>query len=550
MNSSKIALIITLFLLTFSSITAFSPIGISSVTPWKVESLPCRTLSYTLDLTNNEQALQKYHLSIDDYVKYAAFSANDFEVMPTESRQVTVYVTLPCSVSGEITFNLKVKPLAGKYSAYLPLFADIKPDYTREISVAPVSVCKGEPGKGSVHVLNPSTTPNKVQIIASLPSWMELQANSAMLPPNSQADFNFSVYSSAALGDHTVGFTVKDFSGITEVPFTVNIRNCDHEFLLQDKTILAVKGISEKFNIPVKGSGDFNLALQGPEWAVLETEKLSLPKDTMFTISLNVSDDIEAGSYDLVVLAQNGEVVNDKIIISVTGNLFVKLLREYSYHLLGVLALLALISVCFKHFNKKSKGDEIEIEEETDKPSAFDNIDFNLGDNVKVFKKFEVNPPKKSTGWMAWAGAGLVLVGIAALFGIYFGQISSCLADKWDWILGIVWPYISGIYGFFAGKLSFIYPYYAWGVYYLKYALNYIAAYWQYLASGLGVIIAVIGFDKLQSKGYFKRAYDYLFILPTEEEVRVYEVKKGEEIKKDNKDEPKKELKSKKKKRE
>lgn len=547
MNSSKIALIITLFLLAFSSIAAFSPIGISSVTPWKVESLPCRTLSYTLELTNNEQTPQKYHFSAENYAKYIVFSVNDIEIIPQESKQVTIYATLPCSVSGDITFNLKIKPLAAKYSAYVQLSANIKPDYTREISVAPVSVCKGEPGKGSVHVLNPSATPNKVYISASLPSWMELQANSALLPPNSQADFNFSVYSNAALGDHSVGFTVKDFSGTTEVPFVVNVKNCDHEFLLQDRSILAVKGVSERFNIPVKGSGEFKLALQGPKWAVLETEQLNLPKDTMITVSFNVSDDIEVGDYDIIVLAQNGETVNDKIIVSVTGNIFVKLLREYSYHLLGMLALLALIFAGFRHSPKKSKDDEIEIEEETDKSSAFDNVDFNLGDNVKVFKKFEVNPSKKSNGWMVWAGAVLVLAGIAALFGMYFGQISSCLADKLNWISGIVWPYLSGAHGFFTWKLSFLYPYYAWGVYYLKYALNYIAAYWQYLASGLGVIIAVIGFDRLQSKGYFKRAYDYLFIPPTEEEVRVYEVRKGEEIKKDDKDEPRKELKKKKK---
>ena len=117
----KLQLLITLILLlaSISSIYAYNPIEVNAATSWNLDSLPCRPLTYELDIINNDNAIRNYHLSIAKYPNYVKFSENDFAVKPGNSKRVAVYAVLPCSVSGDIKLVLNIAPAGLNYVAKL-----------------------------------------------------------------------------------------------------------------------------------------------------------------------------------------------------------------------------------------------------------------------------------------------------------------------------------------------------------------------------------------------------------------------------------------------
>ncbi len=484
MRLLKITLMIVLLLLTVSSITAYSPVEIKAVSPWQIESLPCRAVTYEFDIVNNDKITRKYHLSVDKYPKYVEFSDNDFSIVSGKSKRVAMYTVLPCSVSGEVILNLRVQLEALDYAVQSPFHINIKSDYTREISIAPLSVCKGEFGKGSLHILNPSTTPNLFLLTASLPRWMELEANKVLLPPNSQVDFNYTIYPDSKIGDHNIGFVIKDFSGTEEIPFTVKINDCENNFKLLDHKVLAVVGLQEEFKIPFTGLKDsMSFALQAPDWVTME-ENLA---EKYLTFEVDASD-VVPGDYGVIVLAENGKTVSEKLVVSVTGSKIIKYLRSYMYYLLGLIVLIAAVgfgmykysckmpkikSFDFKKLKRKVK--KVKVPKIITKKSAFDDFDFakfELDDKVKILKKFDVDFEPRSWLWL-WILTGVL--GVLAILGGIGYVIWRYFGTAWKWLTVFLVPAKDWIIS--AGLI-----------------------YWQYILGGLLVVGLVILLDKLNTK--------------------------------------------------
>jgi hypothetical protein len=474
---SRFAIISAFFIFTFfilSSSLAYAAdssglVGVTAISPWKLESLPCRALNYALELQNKDSAPHVYHLSMDNYAQYVKFDINDFELGIGKSKVVKLDIVLPCSVNGNQALNLNIKPSDANYHAKVQLYADIKSDYTREISVAPVSVCRGEVGKGSLQISNPSTTPNMF-LLDSDSRAIALDANNAVLPPNSQAYFNFTVKPLSKLGLTTVGFVIKDFSGTEKIPFSVTVKNCDHEFVLLDKKIIAVSGVEDTFQIPVSGSGDFKLAIDGPEWISLNTESLSLSdekKDGAITLKINAIEGVEPGDYDVLILAKNGETASEKIVVIVTGSDFVRYVRSYIYQIIVALLALAVVIFFFTSKGGKPKENKVtEVKETT--TTAFDALDLDkleLKDNCKILTEVKVNVEKKSPFWRYLAIVVVLLGSIGTLVGYYFDALWNSLSGTWSYLA-------ESFNGFFSNYS-----------YELDVFLQYVQTYWQYVAS-------------------------------------------------------------------
>lgn len=603
----KLSTILVLFLLTISSICAYSIIEVKTITPWDIESLPCRELKYELEISNIDKNVNKYHLSVPKYENYVEFSENDFVIEPEKLRRIAVYVKLPCSVSGEINLDLYIQKDEQDGAIKVPLRANIKSDYTREISVMPVSVCRGETGTGSLHILNPSTTPNLFLVTGSLPRWFDLKGNKALLPGNSQADFNFTISQNSKIGEHLVGLTVKDFSGTEEIPVTINIQDCENNFELLDTKILAVVGLEESFKIPFTGLKDsMSLAIQAPEWITMEQNY----SDNFLTLNINPLE-IESGDYEVNVLAQNGKTVSEKLTVTVTTSKILKFIRTYFLNLI-ILLIILLLGVGYCVFNKRKPFNKINIIQnlkdlknkinfskisalKLNKDLSFDNFDltnFELQNKVKILTEFKVDVVTSSRKWVKILGyilgAILILSGIVYVIWRYFWawmiekvmflvpvkqKIVSALLSMtiyWEYIaigsaviilvilfdkfrnngidikkfkmdntklksrakgmiilavvvsIGyVIWKYGANL----VKNTMFLMPVYK----FLISLILSILAYWQYILCGCAIVISVILFDKLKTKGYFEKLYSYLFDEPDNEvDEKVYEIKSKE----------------------
>ncbi|MBS3112506.1 hypothetical protein J4418_00270 [Candidatus Woesearchaeota archaeon] len=545
MKLLKLTLTLILALALISSVYAYSSDDLQFISPRYVNSLPCREIKFQFQIMNSENIINQYHLSVPKYEKYVDFSENDLVIAPGKSKRVVAYAILPCSLSGEVNLDLYVEIKDREGAIKVPLKIDIKSDYSREVSIAPVTVCKGKFGKGSVHVYNPTATPNLILLSADLPHWIELQGNKVVLPENAQADFNFTVYPDSEVGEYLIGFSIKDFSGTEEIPFTVNIKDCENDFKLLNTKLLVVSGLEEEFYVPFSGLREsMSLALQAPEWITMERNI----SGNYLTLKVKALD-VEAGDYDVIVLAQNGETVTQKLKVSVTQNAVVKFLRSYIYLILILLSAIVLLIYAGSKYNiskynilnrlkplfnglKVKKIKNTGLEKLTEKIQigakfpkfnpviSFENFDFanfEFKDKVKILKEFKVDFEPMSKVWL-WVLLGFALLSVI-VYAIwnYFSQVWSLGLGKINFLI------LSGqeLVNFWIKKSGFLLFVKKWLVYFALQAF----AYWQYIFGALIVIVIVIGFDKLKSKGYVKKVYDYFFEEPDSDvEEKVYEI--------------------------
>ncbi|MFA5142208.1 MAG: hypothetical protein WC471_04530 [Candidatus Woesearchaeota archaeon] len=505
-------LIFTLILL-ITSVSALDPIGVKAVSSWKLDSLPCRALSYDLELSNNDNVVHTYAISVDKYAQYVKFSSSSLVIEAGMSAPLKVDVTLPCSVSGEVELLVKVKPVGFNYAAQFPLFVNIKPDYSREISIAPLEVCQGEEKQGFLEVSNPSTTPNMFLIQADLPRWIRLDANKVVLPPKAETKFSFTILADSKVGETPVTFAVKDFSGVEEIPFNVNVKNCKHEFILNDKSIIAVSGMNEKFNLPVSGSGDFKLTIQGPEWVTLETKELKLNDEQQFiTLSVDATfEGVESGDYEVLIIAKNGETVTEKLNITVSSNSVVKFVRNYALYIIAAIIVLLLLVKVFFFRGKKAKKEEPKVEKVEEKKAdnkeeahAFDKIDMETYvpvDSCKTIAPIVIDRKPFFTPFKKLILFVLVFIGLLCLiWWQYAYQIMGALYWYQDWCSS-VWlqagNYLAVAYNYVANLGAD--------------ALYYVGPYSWYIVAGLAVVILVIILDHLHMKGSMKAVHHFFF---------------------------------------
>jgi len=519
----KIALVLLLIVGLFSSfVFAVTPMSVNVVSDFEISSLPCRTLNYEIEVTNNDVLEHQYEISVDKYSDYVNLPA-EFILHSGERKGFFVTARLPCSINGHQEFNVKIKPVDASYGANVKLVANIEADYAREISVLPVSVCANEIGTGALHVKNPTSTPNIITVIGNYPKWFNILGNKVTLVGNSQADFNFTI-NGAEPGHSIVGLVVNDFSGSEEIPLDIDVINCNNELTLLDTSVTLISGEIENFSLPVKGSGQFELAVQGPEWLKLSSESLIIDgQNKVYFEAFPIGENV-IGSYDVVLMARNELVENSSIInmdltVKVSDSKVLMFISKNGSMLLGLFLLLIAITLLvinykgeFSEWSSKivvekvnSKNEAVKIATPVKilkKKVKYEDLDFSDIEQGKIKLVRPINAYPASS-MSLWKKALLWIIGILLVLSL------------------LIWKFFALIKAFFVGLFSE--GRIAWLV--EKWALigpysERLAVLWDrygyYVILTFVVIVVIVVVDQLRVRGYFKKLYDYLFKEPEE----------------------------------
>lgn len=292
---------------------------------------PCEKAVFSLDLENNGAYRETFELSVEGTAaKWTNLSTDEITIESGEEKSFTATVEAPCNVYGKYTLTFKASAQKSTAEASAKADLDIQPCYDYELVMGEeYSLCEKGELEISLEIENLGTANNTFKINLEAPEWVSIEKETEIIGKGESKTVKINI--NPPIGTQG-NFTIK-IGVLTEIGDVKKEAKTDIfvEKCYGISVDTAKKGIicdqTKKYSYPVviKNSGKFEeeleLSMDGPEWAVLEKEKVNLEKDEEKEINLEIDPKgAEAKSYTVEIKATSSEGAEstDSIIIEIS----------------------------------------------------------------------------------------------------------------------------------------------------------------------------------------------------------------------------------------
>lgn len=294
----------------------------------KKMTCPCQKTEFVLNIINNADYSENYTLNAEGTLKgWINFSEQSFSLESGEEKEVIASVDAPCNINGQYDITFKLKPSHYFSSMTAKSEMDIEPcyEYSMEFGSSEYSSCENAQLIAPLTLSNKGTANNSFNINMEGPDWITYEKNISVSAGQSSI-INFSMNPPrGSIGDFIIKLDVLSINGNVnkKAETKMTVENCygiSVRFENEKETVCDAK---KEYSYPViiQNSGKvdetINLSLEGPSWASLSTNIVSVKSNESQEVYVNVEfpSNIEAEGYEIKILASGVTQSEDTITI-------------------------------------------------------------------------------------------------------------------------------------------------------------------------------------------------------------------------------------------
>lgn len=261
------------------------------------KSCPCTPVEYEFELKNNGAITEIYHFTLSDYSEYAAFSENPAILGPGESRDVFLYLNLPCSVYGEKTIELTATAEKSEYFGVVSLDLNLDRDcYEYSIRAEDVGMCNFEKRTALIEINNTSEIANTYTFNLDGKDFARFENDTFLVAPKTHATIPLTI-DTKNVPSGRYNFTVGAVSERGEVDkaddMVVEVQNCYALKLGIEKTSDDLINCEKtSYGIDIKNPGTktntYELKIEGSEILALSKNEVTVAPDSTGHAELNI----------------------------------------------------------------------------------------------------------------------------------------------------------------------------------------------------------------------------------------------------------------------
>ncbi len=280
----------------------------------KVNACPCESDRFSFTLTNNGEYTETYSLGVDgEYKANVVLSQNSLTLAPGESKEILAYVEAGCEDEGDYDFSVVVNPSRGRQikSQTVTFVVDACYDFGVGTDTSLINMCEHSTENIAINVENQGSTSNIYTLDVDGPAWANLDANTLNIGPGAIKTINLQLIPDYGVeGNFEVTFTAVPEKGSLKAvkTFDVNVKKCyDVSVDIEKNSDRICNDLENTYAVTVRNQGEFAneffVDLEGPSWATLDANSLSLGAGEEKQINLNINPtfDVSAGEYTITV---------------------------------------------------------------------------------------------------------------------------------------------------------------------------------------------------------------------------------------------------------
>ncbi len=277
---------------------------------------PCESGKFEFLLTNNGDYTESYSLEVEgEYASNIVLSTDEITLSPGDADYIFAYVTTPCNDVGQKDFTLKATSLnsASTQAATSTLVIDPCYDFSITTERDLVNTCEHTQETIDVTISNSGSTANEYSLNIDGPLWANLERNTLIINPNSQATTTLVLNPDYGVeGSFELDMSVQPDKGevVAHHYFDVNIRKCHGVTLNIEKAEDKMcNSLQNTYAVSVINTGDYPkeyyFAIDGPQWATLDknTATLGIGEEEQLTLTVNPTFDTPEAAYSIKVQA-------------------------------------------------------------------------------------------------------------------------------------------------------------------------------------------------------------------------------------------------------
>lgn len=293
------------------------------ITPVAAETnfCTCTANTYEFLVRNSGRWAENYRLSLAGSAsEYATLSVGSISLQADEARSVSVTVAPACGDTGSYDLTLIAESMDSDAveSQTITLGVDGCYDFDFALAENYLSFCDNSEAKIPVTIQNQGTVRNGYTLDVDGPVWAGLDRARIEANAGTSEVSNLVLFPElGVLGNFPMTVTVTSDEGDDQMTesFTANVLSCRETSVeLAQSSDTLCGGNSKSYQVSLVNAGQFDekyaLSLEGPSWAKLNTNFLSLDAGDSTTLDLEVSPEVSVvpGSYTFEVGAETQNI--------------------------------------------------------------------------------------------------------------------------------------------------------------------------------------------------------------------------------------------------
>lgn len=397
---------------------------------------PCSEAIFPIKVTNTRNFDEKYSFDIDKFKEYTKIDTKSVILKPKESKDVNLYLNLPCDFTEDYNLTFTTKTSLSKLTASTSLTLKTLPCYEYNTQAENYTLCEDDISPLELDIENIGLNSINIDFELEAPFWIELEDNILKINKGQTKSLKF-IFEEPHPGDYNLILTSR-LNNITQtIPLKLSIFSKEACY---NPEITLEPAKQDSFKIKNKGIKPalYSLSINS-DFISLEPNEIKLEVDEEKEINLNINWEGNEGKYTFIIIAESndisyekkikvGEFVFFKKIKELFYNLIMKIknfLINYLLYIITSIVILLMLVVVIRIFSKsKEKRLEKELleEEETKKVEK------------KVKKKNEeVEEIEREIPWTLIIG--VIIIGIVALIYFFFDKVKTFFLEFWPFFL-------------------------------------------------------------------------------------------------------------------
>ncbi len=283
---------------------------------------PCELTKYDFVVKNTGEFQETYRLTVSGSAAgYVKLSESSVTLQPAESKTVFAYVQNLCSLgSDDFTITATGREVAS-YTSSVEVNSCF--DYSVTSDKDFITMCDHTTETLPISIGNKGSKSNEYALSIDGPAWANLEKTSLVLGSGQSASINLILSPDYnEVGNFNVNFKAVSQLGEVEAvkPINVNVKECNKVAVeLKEENDRICAELGKSYQVIVKNTGeiknDYKISLDGPGWAGLDKQLVSLNGGEEASLNLNLKPEkndigkrniiIRTGTLDQAITSQD-----------------------------------------------------------------------------------------------------------------------------------------------------------------------------------------------------------------------------------------------------
>jgi len=277
---------------------------------------PGDSQNFNFRLTNNGQFLDTYTLDLGgEFASRTSLSNTQFSLSPGQSKDFSASVETGENDEGEHTFTTRVRPQLGTsiQAATSTLMVDPCYDFKLQTDQDFLEFCENSQRTVPITVQNQGSTSNIFNLNLNGPEWANINKNKLDIAEGGTGTVDLILAPAYGVqGAFQVEFTAEPERGNVKAmnTFNVNIKKCHSVNIdIERDADRICNSLENTYSVLVRNDGEFekeyNIEVEGPDWATLDKRSLSLTpgQEDELTLNINPPFNVIPATYSIKVKA-------------------------------------------------------------------------------------------------------------------------------------------------------------------------------------------------------------------------------------------------------